>query len=72
MPNRRIATRALGLGLVLPGLVARGQQRPTRLGWLSGTNPRSASFFVAFERRLKELGHVDGKNLIVDFVSAEG
>lgn len=72
MTNRRIATGAVTLGLVLPGLVARGQQRPARLGWLSSTNPRSSSFFVAFERRLKELGHVDGKNLIVDFAFAEG
>jgi hypothetical protein len=42
------------------------------LGLLSGTNPRSSVQFVAFERRLKELGHVDGKNLIVDFAMAEG
>ena len=72
MTNRRIAAGAVALGLVLPGLVARGQQRPARLGWLSGTNPRSSSYFVAFERRLKELGHVDGKNLIVDCAFAEG
>ena len=72
MTNRRIATGAVALGLMLPGLAARGQQRPARLGWLSGTNPRSSSFYVAFERRLKELGHVDGKNLIVDFAFAEG
>jgi putative ABC transport system substrate-binding protein len=32
-----------------------------------GTNPRSASFYVAFERRLRELGWVDGKNIVVEF-----
>lgn len=72
MTNRRIATCALGLGLVLPGLVARSQQRPVRLGWLSGTNPRSTAWFVAFERRLKHLGHIEGKNLSVEFALAEG
>jgi hypothetical protein len=36
------------------------------------TNPRSASFNVAFERRLRELGYVEGKNLIIDDVYAEG
>ena len=72
MMNRRLATGALGLGQLLPGLVARAQPRQARLGWLSSTNPRSASFFVAFERRLKELGQVEGRNLIVDFAFAEG
>jgi putative tryptophan/tyrosine transport system substrate-binding protein len=42
MTNRRLATGAVALSLVLPGLVARGQQRPARLGWLAGTNPRSS------------------------------
>lgn len=72
MTNRRSAACATGLGLLLPGLAARGQQRPVRLGWLTPVNPRSASYFVAFERRLKELGHIEGKNLIVDFAFAEG
>jgi putative tryptophan/tyrosine transport system substrate-binding protein len=72
MTNRRFASGALGLSLLLPGLAARGQPRLPRLGWLSTTNPRSAPWFVAFERRLKELGHADGKTLIVDFAFAEG
>ena len=72
MMNRRIAMGSVGLSLLLPGLIARGQQRPVRLGWLSGTNPRNTPWFVAFERRLKDLGHIEGKNLNVDFAFVEG
>jgi len=72
MTTRRMATAVLGVSLLLPGLAVRSQQRPVRLGWLLNTNLRSASFNVAFERRLRELGYVEGKNLIIDDVYAEG
>ena len=71
--TRRAAIGAAGLGLLLPGLAARSQQRPARLGWLvGGTNGRTASFNAAFERRPKESGFVDGKNLTIDIAFAEG
>jgi len=38
----------------------------------AGVNPRSASFFQAFEQRLRELGWVEGKNLVVDFQTPKG
>jgi putative ABC transport system substrate-binding protein len=72
MTNRRTAAAALGSGLWLPILAARGQARLPRLGWLLNTNPRSASFNIAFERRLGDLGYVDGKSVIIDDVFAEG
>ena len=72
MTSRRMAIAALGLSLLLPGIPVRSQQRTVRLGWLLNTNSRSASFNVAFERRLRELGYVDGKNLIIDDVHADG
>jgi putative ABC transport system substrate-binding protein len=72
MTDRRLANRALSLGLLLPLCGARAQPRPVRLGWFSGTNPRTVSFFRAFERRLAELGHIEGQNLIIDFGAAEG
>ena len=37
----------------------------------SGGNPRSATFYVAFEDRLRELGWVDGKNLAIHFESGD-
>ena len=35
-------------------------------------NPRSAPFHTAFEDRLRELGYIEGKNLTVDFFTANG
>ena len=37
-----------------------------------GSSPRTEAFNAAFERRLKDLGYVDGKTLIIDSVFAEG
>ena len=37
-----------------------------------GSSPRTETFNAAFERRLKDLGYVDGKTLIIDSVFAEG
>ena len=43
-----------------------------RIGIISnGGNPRSATFYMAFEERLRELGWVDGKNLAIDFESGD-
>jgi putative ABC transport system substrate-binding protein len=48
-----------------------GAQQPGkvyRIGVVAaGVNPRSAAFFQAFEQRLRELGWIDSKNLVVDF-----
>jgi putative ABC transport system substrate-binding protein len=33
----------------------------------SATSPRNAVYFAAFERQLRELGYVDGRNLTIDF-----
>jgi putative ABC transport system substrate-binding protein len=45
--------------------------KPLRLGMVS-QNPRSAPFTVAFERRLRNLGYVEGQNLFVEFIDAHG
>jgi putative ABC transport system substrate-binding protein len=72
MTTRRGAAAAVAFGAVLPCRGARSQQRSVRLGWLLNTIPRTASFYVAFERRLRELGFVAGQNLLVDAAYAEG
>ena len=60
MKTRREIVMAMGLpglGFMLPTAVVLAQQRPVRLGWMVGSvNPRTSSFYVAFEQRLKELG----------------
>src|SRR5262249_11072199 len=46
--------------------------RVWRIGMLSTATPRVAPFYKAFERRLRELGYVEGQNLAIDFRNAEG
>ena len=62
---------AAALGLPLRA----GAQQPGRsyrLGWLSTGAPRSESYNLAFVERLRELGFVEGRNLVVEYRSADG
>jgi putative tryptophan/tyrosine transport system substrate-binding protein len=43
-----------------------------RVGILSTGNARPAAIYQAFERRLRELGYIDGQNLAIEFRNAEG
>jgi len=54
-------------------LVALGQTIPKilRLGMVS-QNPRTAPHTAAFERRLRELGYIEGQNIIVEFIDTQG
>ena len=70
--RRRFLRRAL-IGLAFPSW---GLAQPTRsvrkVGIIvAGTNPRSAPFIAALERRLSDLGWSDGKNVAVEFVAGE-
>ena len=74
MTDRRGFLRAAANALLLVPLVAGSQEPATkrRIGILgSGSNPRSAPFFVTFERRLRELGWIDGQNLTIEFATGE-
>ena len=55
-------------------LKARAQQsgRTARIGILSTANPRSSSFYQSFERRLRDLGHIEGQNIVFEYRNAEG
>ena len=55
-------------------LAARAQNsgKIVRIGMLTTANPRSASFIQAFEQRLRELGYIEGQNMLIDFRNAEG
>src|SRR5258706_8545918 len=74
MNNRRKLLLALGAGAFASprALLAQGAQKIIRIGVPSTVNPRSAPWFVAFERRLAELGYIEGKNLVTEFQNAEG
>src|SRR5262249_35175784 len=72
--RRRQFITLLGGAAVSWPLAARAQRTGTiaRLGYLSTANPRSAPFFRAFEQRLRDLGYIDGENIIIEYRNVEG
>src|SRR5678809_842354 len=66
---------AMVLTFVFGGVVAQAQQpaKIPRIGILLGA---SASFYTArveaFRQRLRELGYVEGKNILIEYRHAEG
>jgi putative ABC transport system substrate-binding protein len=73
MNNRRKLVIALGAGALASPLASFAQQpaKIARIGYLSaypGNDPR----FEAFKQQLRDLGHVEGKTITIEFLSAEG
>ena len=68
MDRRRFLLASLAGAIAAPFGVGAQQAGKARVGVLSvGANPRSASIYAAFEQRLRELGHIEGRTLIIDF-----
>jgi putative tryptophan/tyrosine transport system substrate-binding protein len=66
---------ALLVGIALAPPLSGGAAEPARMfhvGMVNLNSPRSAPFNVAFERRLRELGYVEGQNLAIDFLGLDG
>ena len=66
---------ALILAVVLSGAAALAQQpnKLPRIGMLGSTSPALlAARYAAFRQGLRELGHVDGKNIAIEHRYAEG
>src|SRR5262245_33391459 len=68
----RLLTLALGLFAVPLGVDAPQATQAVRVGMLNTGQPRTASFVQAFESRLRELGYVEGQNLVFEYRTAEG
>ncbi len=74
MNKRRQLIVALGAGAVSAPLASFAQQQGKipRIGFLSpfptGNDPR----FEVFKQQMRELGHVEGKTITIDYQSAEG
>jgi putative ABC transport system substrate-binding protein len=75
MIERRAVLAVLALGLVSAPSVARAQQstRPFRIGFLeAGSRSANQHFADAFRSGLRELGYVEGQNVIVEERWADG
>jgi len=73
MNPRRTFLMTLGGVLAWPRFaLAQHLDRTYRVGWLSSSAPRTESYYVAFEQRLRELGFAEGRNLVIEFRTAEG
>jgi len=72
MDRRRFLLTSLAGALAAPLATGAQQTNMYRIGFLAAANPRSAPYFQAFEQRLRELGYVEGQNLVIEFRNAEG
>ena len=72
MNRRRFLVTSLAGVVPVPLAVEAQQSQVHRIGILSTANPRSTSFYQAFEQRLRDLGYVDGQNIAFEYREAEG
>jgi putative tryptophan/tyrosine transport system substrate-binding protein len=74
--KKKIAGLALGILLFALCLPAEAQQpagRVSRIGFLIGSSPSAnAARIEAFRQGLRELGYVEGKNIVIEWRHAEG
>jgi putative tryptophan/tyrosine transport system substrate-binding protein len=70
---RSVCAAILACALAAPVPATAQTAAPTyRMCWLSSGAPRTESYNAAFSQRMRELGLVEGENLVVVFRSAEG
>jgi putative ABC transport system substrate-binding protein len=63
---------ALSAGALLSPWAVAQQARMLRIGWLSNAAATSSPFLEAFRGGMRDLGYVEGRNLIIDARSGEG
>ncbi len=72
MIPRRTFLGCLAGGLLAAPLAAEAEQTLARVGFPASGSPRSVPLVADFEERLRELGYIEGRNLTIEFRSAEG
>jgi len=71
--SRRRVVPALGASVLAPFVSWAQQPRKVwRIGFLQAVKFENDMRFDAFKQRLRELGHVEGKTITTDYLSAEG
>jgi len=71
--RRAFVTMVTGSLLAAPLFVeAQQAEKVVRVGFLDAVSQRDVPWLAAFERRLMELGYVEGKNLVIEFRTAGG
>ncbi len=72
MNARRKLIVLLSTGVLLPRWAAAQQPRILRIGWLSNDRAANSSFFDAFRGGMRDLGYVEGRNLLIEARWGEG
>ena len=75
MSNKKITGPALGAMLLALSFAVEAQQsaKVPRVGYLTGATPDGQSARIeAFRQGLRELGYVEGKNIVIEYRHAEG
>ena len=74
MIDRRTFFFGLTVGALSVPVLAEAQQvgNVFRIGAVSAGAPRASPHWVTFAQRLDELGYVEGRNISIEFRSAEG
>jgi putative ABC transport system substrate-binding protein len=71
--DRRVFLGTLAGGLLATLLSAEAQEaRVARIGMISTGSPRATPAILGFEQRLRELGHIEGQDIFIEFRNAEG
>jgi putative tryptophan/tyrosine transport system substrate-binding protein len=68
--RRRDLIKGIAASTTWP-LVAHAQQPAMKRVGIVTIQPRTSPPYVAFDQRLRELGHVEGQNLSLDFINPE-
>jgi len=71
--DRRTFIGTVAGAFFAPPLAAEAQEaRVARIGMVSTGSPRGTPAILGFEQRLRELGHIEGQNILIEFRNAEG
>ncbi len=71
--NRRDTLRVLlALGVAPLAVEAQQAAKVARIGWLAGSLAAGPHLIEAFRQGLRDLGYVEGRNLVIEYRNAEG